>query len=59
MLQPTTLSTAPEEDPTLEVINTIGTTDSHLHYQGTTSKCKGQMHNFILILIKVTVISFS
>ena len=28
MLQPTTPSTASEEDPTLEVINTISTTDS-------------------------------
>ena len=56
MLQPTTPSTASEEDPALEVINTIGTTDSHLHYQGTTSRCKGQMHVFILILIEITVI---
>ena len=31
IIQPTTLSTASEEDPTLEVINTISTTDSHLH----------------------------
>ena len=32
VLHPKTLSTASKEDPTLEVINTIGTTDSYLHY---------------------------
>ena len=42
--------------PTLDVINTIGTTDSHLHYQGTTSRHKGEMHIFILILIDITII---
>ena len=56
MLQPTTLSTASEEDPTLGVINTIGTTDSHLCYQGTTNNHKGQMHIFILIQITVILI---
>ena len=53
-MRPTTWSTASEEDPALEVINTIHTTDSHLCYQGTANNLKGQMHVFILI--KITVI---
>ena len=49
-------SIASEEDPTLEVINTIGIIDSHLHYQGTANRHKGQMHVSILILLEIIVI---
>ena len=40
--QLTTWSTASEEDPAPEVINTTSTADSHCYYQGTTSILKGQ-----------------
>ena len=50
--QPTTPSRASEEDPTIDVTNTIGIVDNYLHYQGTTSRHKGQMHIIILILIE-------
>ena len=53
-MQPTTQNTASEEDPTLEVINTIVTTNSCLHYRCTTNNLKGQM--LIFIVIEITVI---
>ena len=56
-MQPTTQRIASEENSALEVINTIGTTDSHLHYQGTTNNLKGEM--LIFILIEITVIPFT
>ena len=52
----TTLSRALEEDPTPEVTNTISTVGSHLHYQGTINKHKGQMQIFGLILIEITMV---
>ena len=52
-MQPTSQSTASEEDPTLKSINTIGTANIHLCYQGTINNLKGQMLIFILIEIMV------
>ena len=52
-IQLTTQSTASEEDLTPEVINTIGTTDSHHHYPGITNILKGQTPIFFQIEIMV------
>ena len=41
-LQLTIWSTASEEDPAPEVMNTTGTANSHHCYQGTTNTLKGQ-----------------
>ena len=49
-------STASEEVPTPEVINTIGTANICLHYQGTTNILKGQTLIFIQIEIMVIYI---
>ena len=46
-----------EEDPAPEVINTIGTANSSLCYQGTTNILKGQ--TLVLIQIEIMVIYIS
>ena len=46
-------STASEKDSTPEVINAIGTANSHLHYQGTTNNPKGQILIFLQIEVMV------
>ena len=55
--QLTTQSTASEEGPTPEVINTTGTANSHHHYRGTANILKGQKLIFTPIEIIVTHIT--
>ena len=55
--QLTTQSTAWDEDPTPEVINTIGTADSHHCYWGTINILKGQTLIFIQIDIMIIYIT--
>ena len=57
--QLTIQSTASEEDPTPEVINTICTADSHHRYWGTTNTLKGQALIFIqteIMVIHITML---
>ena len=51
--QLTIQSTASEEDPAPEVINTTSTANSHFHYRGTTNNLKGRTLIFIQIEIMV------
>ena len=53
-IQLTTQSTASQEGPTPDVINTTGTANSHCHYQGTTNILKGK--KLIFIQMEITVI---